>query len=156
MVLVFSIFNLFINKNCHRRKLSLKKIPSCGNSALLQKLECVNRGRRCLTVFCFRAESLGLPVVLFSWEGTERLHVIDAFLLIWLFYPLVNHFDFVLAIQKLGLVETFVHLPISKIAGHFMQLLAIWTNKFLGLWHVLLKFRYSWMATKFTPSYTDL
>ena len=34
MVLVFSISNFFINKNSHGRKLSLKKVPSSGNSAL--------------------------------------------------------------------------------------------------------------------------
>ena len=34
VVLVFSISNCFINKNSQGRKLSAKKISSCGNSAL--------------------------------------------------------------------------------------------------------------------------
>ena len=37
MVLVFSKSNLFINKNFQGRKLSAKKKPSSGNSALVQK-----------------------------------------------------------------------------------------------------------------------
>ena len=35
VVLVFSISNFFINKNTQGRKLSAKKIPSSGNTALL-------------------------------------------------------------------------------------------------------------------------
>ena len=34
VVLVFWISNFFINKNSQGRKLSAKKIPTCGNSAL--------------------------------------------------------------------------------------------------------------------------
>ena len=33
---VFSISNFFINKNSPGRKLSAEKIPSCGNSALVE------------------------------------------------------------------------------------------------------------------------
>ena len=36
MVLFFSISSFFINKNSQGRKLSAKKIPSSGNSALMQ------------------------------------------------------------------------------------------------------------------------
>ena len=63
LVLVFSISNFFINKNSQGRKLSEKKIPTFGNSALTLSN---SDGPLLKIVSCFNLTSLNMFICNFS------------------------------------------------------------------------------------------